>query len=73
MSEAELHMITSRLQGAKSAAAARGELRFPLPVGLLYDEDGQTIIDPDQSVQAAIAEVFARSRRPARRTAWLVL
>jgi DNA invertase Pin-like site-specific DNA recombinase len=58
MSEAELHIITSRLQGAKRAAAERGELRFPLPVGLVYDEEGQTIIDPDQEVQAAIADVF---------------
>ena len=59
MSEAELHMITSRLQGAKRAAAERGELRFPLPVGYVHDEDGQTIIDPDQEVQAAIADLFA--------------
>lgn len=59
MSEAELHIITSRLQGAKRAAAERGELRFPLPVGYVYDDEGQTIIDPDQEVQAAIADVFA--------------
>jgi DNA invertase Pin-like site-specific DNA recombinase len=58
MSEAELHLITSRLQGAKRAAAERGELRFPLPVGYVYDEEGQTIIDPDQEVQAAIADTF---------------
>jgi DNA invertase Pin-like site-specific DNA recombinase len=57
MSEAELHMITSRLQGAKRAAAERGELRFPLPVGYLH-EDGQTIIDPDQEVQAAIRDLL---------------
>src|SRR5207248_9361139 len=31
MSEAELHIIASRLQGAKRAAAERGELRFLLP------------------------------------------
>ena len=37
-------MITSRLQGAKRAAAERGELRFPLPVGYVHDEEGQTII-----------------------------
>jgi len=33
MSEAELHLLAGRLQGAKRAAAARGELRSPLPVG----------------------------------------
>jgi DNA invertase Pin-like site-specific DNA recombinase len=58
MSEAELHMITSRLQGAKRAAAERGELRFPLPVGYVHDEEGQTIIDPDEEVQAAIRDLF---------------
>ena len=59
MSEAELHFLASRLQGAKRAAAERGELRFPLPVGFVYDEGGTTIIDPDQEVQAAVADVFA--------------
>ena len=58
MSEAELHMITARLQGAKRAAAERGELRFPLPVGYVHDDEGQTIIDPDEEVQAAIADLF---------------
>jgi DNA invertase Pin-like site-specific DNA recombinase len=59
MSEAELHMITSRLQGAKRAAAERGELRFPLPVGYVHDAEGNTIIDPDEEVQAAIRDLFA--------------
>ena len=59
MSEAELHIITARLQGAKRAAAERGELRFPLAVGYLYDEQGDWIIDPDEEVRAAIADVFA--------------
>src|SRR5512132_1012729 len=63
MSEAELHIITSRLQGAKRAAAERGELRFPLPVGYVYDEEGRTIIDPDQEVQAAIADLFRAFER----------
>jgi len=58
MSEAELHIIASRMQGAKRAAAERGELRFPLPVGYLYDEDGQIVIDPDEEVQAAITDLF---------------
>jgi DNA invertase Pin-like site-specific DNA recombinase len=58
MSEAELHMITSRLQGAKRAAAERGELRFPLPVGYVHHDEGLTIIDPDEEVQAAIRDLF---------------
>jgi excisionase family DNA binding protein len=59
MSEAELHLLAGRLQGARRAAAERGELRFPLPVGYVYDEDGATIIDPDEEVQAALADLFA--------------
>src|SRR5262245_24769802 len=47
MSEAELHILAGRMQGAKRAAAARGELRFPLPVGYVRDLDGNTVIDAD--------------------------
>ncbi len=58
MSEAELHVLAGRLQGAKRAAAERGQLRFPLPVGYVYDDEGATVIDPDQEVSAAVADVF---------------
>jgi excisionase family DNA binding protein len=58
MSEAELHLLAGRLQGAKRAAAARGELRTPLPVGFLHDDQGATVIDPDEEVAAAVADVF---------------
>jgi DNA invertase Pin-like site-specific DNA recombinase len=59
MSEAELHLLAGRLQGAKRAAAERGELRTPLPVGYVYDDEGLCVMDPDAEVQAAIADVFA--------------
>ena len=62
MSEAELHILAGRLQGAKRAAAERGELRFPLPVGFVYDDEGNTVIDPDAEVQAAVADLFAAFR-----------
>jgi DNA invertase Pin-like site-specific DNA recombinase len=62
MSEAELHFLAGRLQGAKRAAAERGELRFPLPVGFVYDEEGVTVIDPDAEVHAAVVDVFAAFR-----------
>src|SRR4051794_37577318 len=58
MSEAELHLLAGRLQGAKRAAAARGELRTPLPVGYLHDDQGATVIDPDEEVAAAVTDVF---------------
>jgi excisionase family DNA binding protein len=56
--EVELHVMAGRLQEAKCAAAARGELRTPLPVGYLHDETGEVVIDPDAEVQAAVADVF---------------
>jgi DNA invertase Pin-like site-specific DNA recombinase len=59
LSEAELHLLHSRLDGARLAAAARGELRLPLPAGLVRDEDGQIVMDPDEEIQAAVADVFA--------------
>src|SRR3954468_14191978 len=59
MSEAELHVLAGRLQGARRAAAERGELRFPLPVGYVYDEAGHIVIDSDEEVRAAVADVFA--------------
>jgi DNA invertase Pin-like site-specific DNA recombinase len=58
LAQAELHIMAVRLQGAKRHAAERGELRFPLPVGLVYDAEGHTSIDPDEEVQAAIADLF---------------
>ena len=58
MGEVELHVMAGRLQAAKRAAAARGELRTPLPVGYVHDA-GEVVIDPDAEVQAAIADVFA--------------
>ena len=59
MAEAELHWLTSRLNESKRAAARRGELRVPLPVGLVYDDENNVVIDPDEEVAAAISDVFA--------------
>ena len=58
MSQAELHLIKGRLYGAKLNKAKRGELRFPVPVGYVYDEDGNIVFDPDQQVQHTIHLLF---------------
>ncbi|QQE78003.1 recombinase family protein [Alicyclobacillus sp. SO9] len=58
MSEAELHFLRARLIGGKKNKAKKGELRFPLPVGYVYDTTGQTVLDPDEEVQTAVHNVF---------------
>jgi DNA invertase Pin-like site-specific DNA recombinase len=59
MSEAELHILAGRLQGARLAAAhQRGELRVPLPTGYVHDDDGRVVFDHDEEVRAAVAGVF---------------
>ena len=57
--EVELHVMAQRLQASKRAAAERGELRTPLPVGYVHDEAGEIVIDPDAEVQAAVGDLFA--------------
>lgn len=58
MAQAELHLLRGRLLGGKLNKARKGELRFPLPVGLCYDEDDRIVLDPDEEVQGAVALVF---------------
>ena len=38
--------------------AQKGELRFPLPVGFCYDDQGRTVVDPDDEVRGAVQLVF---------------
>jgi DNA invertase Pin-like site-specific DNA recombinase len=55
--QAELHIIRARLHGGKLNKASRGELHFPLPVGLVFEGD-KIVLDPDQEVQGAVRMVF---------------
>jgi DNA invertase Pin-like site-specific DNA recombinase len=58
MSESELHWLHTRLMGGKLAKAQQGELRFPLPTGLVYDAANRVILDPDEEVQQAVRLLF---------------
>ena len=58
MAQAELHFLRTRLQGGKLNKAKKGELRFPLPVGLRFDEQSRIIVDHDEEVRGAVALVF---------------
>src|SRR3989441_7064702 len=63
MSEAELHVLKARLIGGVLSKAQRGELRTLLPVGLVYDEQGKVILDPDQQVQQSLRVFFSTFER----------
>jgi len=63
MAQAELHLLRGRLLGGKLNKARKGELRFPLPVGLCYDEENRIVLDPDEEVRGAVALVFRLFRQ----------
>jgi DNA invertase Pin-like site-specific DNA recombinase/DNA-binding transcriptional regulator YiaG len=62
-SEAELHVLRARLRGGILNKARRGELKNPLPVGLVYDPQGRVVLDPDRQVQQALHLFFATYER----------
>ena len=62
MSEAELHQIKIRLHQGERQKAARGELRLPLPAGLIHTRDGSVTFNPDDEVQERLRLVFAKFR-----------
>lgn len=63
MSEAELHVLKARLVGGVLSKAQRAELRTLLPVGLVYDEQGKVMLDPDQQVQQSLRVFFSTFER----------
>src|SRR5271166_3512270 len=58
MSEAELHVLRSRLDAGLRHKAARGELRQLLPVGLDYDEDGRVVLSRDEATYPAVRDLL---------------
>jgi DNA invertase Pin-like site-specific DNA recombinase len=63
MSEVELHLMRARLRGGALNKIRRGEFRLQMPAGLVYDEQGCVVLDPDQRVQDTIRLFFATFRR----------
>lgn len=58
MSEAELHIIKSRLRGCNLNKAKRGQLKIPLPIGLTHNDREEIILDPDSQIQNSIRNIF---------------
>jgi DNA invertase Pin-like site-specific DNA recombinase len=70
-SHTELHALRLRLQDAKLHKASKGELRCNPPTGYIYDASGALVLDPDESVVAAVHLLFEQFQ--ARRSAFGVM
>ena len=62
-SEAELHVLKSRMRGGLINKAQRGELCLRLPIGFVYDSENKVMFDPDKQVQQSILLFFQTYRR----------
>ncbi len=58
MSEAELHVLKSRMHQGKLNKARRGELIVAVPTGYLKHPTGEVTLDPDEQVQAVVRLIF---------------
>jgi DNA invertase Pin-like site-specific DNA recombinase len=63
MSEAELHILKSRLQQGMWNKAQRGEVLNHAPLGYVRTSGGDFAIDPDEQVQAVVRLIFAQFSR----------
>jgi DNA invertase Pin-like site-specific DNA recombinase len=62
MSEYELSLLRQRGIEARDGKARRGALRFTLPPGYCWSDDGRIEMDPDERVSGAVRMVFAKYR-----------
>jgi DNA invertase Pin-like site-specific DNA recombinase len=58
VSEAELHTLRGRLIAGVQQKAQRGDLALALPAGVVRQDDGGVVQDPDRAVQHAMMLVF---------------
>ncbi len=63
MSEAELHILKSRLQQGMWNKAQRGEVLNHAPIGYVHTVASDFVIDPDEQVQAVVRLIFEQFRR----------
>ena len=69
MSEAELHVLKARLLDGLLNKARRGDLKTPLPVGLVYDPLDRAVLDPDAQVRDSLRILFDTFARTGSATA----
>lgn len=58
LSEAENHVLRTRLHQGKLNKARRGELFTCVPIGYVRSADGGIALDPDEQVRSVVALVF---------------
>ncbi|MGH7484223.1 MAG: recombinase family protein, partial [bacterium] len=63
MSEAELHILKSRLQQGMWNKAERGEVLNHPPIGYVRTIAGDYVIDPDEQAQAVVRSIFEQFTR----------
>jgi DNA invertase Pin-like site-specific DNA recombinase len=63
MSEAELHILKSRLQQGMWNKARRGEVLNHAPLGYIRTVAGDFVLDPDEQVQGVARLIFAQFQR----------
>lgn len=62
MSEYELSLLRQRGLAARDSKAKRGELRYSLPPGYVWNELGRIELDPDERIIEAIRLAFRKFR-----------
>jgi hypothetical protein len=67
--EAELHVLRARLRGGIVNKARRGKLWIMPPVGLVYNDHNEVILDPDKQVQQSLHLLFETYHRTGSATA----
>ena len=60
LSEAETHVLRSRLLQGKLNKARRGELFTCVPIGYVRSADGGIALDPDEQVRSVVLRVFEK-------------
>lgn len=63
MSEAELHILKSRMYRGLCNKAARGEVLNHAPLGYVRTLGGDFVIDPDEQVQSVVRLIFEQFAR----------
>jgi DNA invertase Pin-like site-specific DNA recombinase len=63
MSEAEIHLLRSRMYEGLLHKARRGEVYSHAPMGYVKSPDGGLVLDPDEQVQGVIRLIFEQFER----------